>query len=247
MTILESLGILNDKLENLITRLSIGNIKEDADFLKNIDRIFYINIADRIDRKHLCINQLRLLNPTLSKIERFEGMIYNDEYVNNSIRNKGSIGCGLSHVEIIKICKDRNYQNVLIVEDDILLNTSLTILNRDMNYFFENIKDFSFLLLGTGQNLKCGHYKDFLYKVNMSDCLTAYVVNHSIFDDWINEGTQCINRLIKTGVRQGNVIDNAWYKYQRNGQSYTFNTENNKHFIQRMDYSNIDQCIVDPK
>jgi GR25 family glycosyltransferase involved in LPS biosynthesis len=55
------------------------------------------------------------INAELSNM-RLEG-----ERFNAISHSKGIVGCGYSHLEVLKLAKSRNYKNVLIFEDDFKL------------------------------------------------------------------------------------------------------------------------------
>ena len=53
----------------------------------------------------------------------------------SAIENEeGIVGCGLSHLNVLKIAKERKYKNILILEDDFLFLVS-------SEKFFENLKE----------------------------------------------------------------------------------------------------------
>ena len=71
----------------------------------NIDFIFYINLEKRTDRREQIEMELKKMEITA---ERFVGIPF----------EPGIVGCGKSHLEVLKLAKDRKYKNVLILEDD---------------------------------------------------------------------------------------------------------------------------------
>lgn len=97
------------------------------------DKIFYINLDYRIDRKAHIENQfaeaqitnyerISAVKPEIDKLPK--------HYYNNlqSPRKNiisyiiGSMGCKLSHYKAIKLAKEHKYKSVLIFEDDIVFN-----------------------------------------------------------------------------------------------------------------------------
>jgi GR25 family glycosyltransferase involved in LPS biosynthesis len=73
-----------------------------------IDHILYINLEHRTDRLEEI--QRELVKMDLSdKAERFEATY---------IKEQGILGCTISHMEAIRLAKNRGYKNVLILEDD---------------------------------------------------------------------------------------------------------------------------------
>jgi len=100
----------------------------------NLDKIFIINLPERTDRKIQIIDELKKQNitnydffdgvrPTLEDVDK-----WNKNYCFHNKKNvhpfkflnyrRGCLGCLKSHIEIIKIALERNYKNILILEDD---------------------------------------------------------------------------------------------------------------------------------
>ena len=93
--------------------------------LKNVH---YINLEERKDRKELVESELNELG---WEYERF-----------NAIKNEiGIIGCGMSHLKLIKLAKEKNLDYIVVLEDDIQFmrkswyNKKITeIINSDFNF-----------------------------------------------------------------------------------------------------------------
>ena len=64
-------------------------------YIDHIDAIIYINLDRRKDRRDHIINEIKKIDPTLSKTHRLEA-----EYVPIN----GALGCSLSHVKAIEMC-----------------------------------------------------------------------------------------------------------------------------------------------
>ena len=93
----------------------------------NIDKIIFINLEKRQDRLLEIKNELDTFN---LQYERF-----------NAIENEcGIVGCGYSHLAVLKIAKERNYKNILILEDDFYFVVSKDEFERNLRLFFENVK-----------------------------------------------------------------------------------------------------------
>lgn len=65
---------------------------------------FVVNLERRPDRLELIKEEMKYLD--------WEFEIF------NAIDKNSHVGCSLSHIEIIKLAKERNYESVLIIEDD---------------------------------------------------------------------------------------------------------------------------------
>jgi glycosyl transferase, family 25 len=97
--------------------------------MDNINKVIYINLNKRKDRNVKIKNHL---NEYFSndKIMRFE-----------AIENKhGNLGCYLSHIEVLKIIIQNNYENTLILEDDFIFNQNFEETDVIIEDFFKNYK-----------------------------------------------------------------------------------------------------------
>lgn len=145
------------------------------------DKIFYINLEKDVDRNANMLKQFEKFG--ITNYERFEANTYNFIPAQECFRNFNikedryvinSLGCRASHLGVVKLAKERNYNKILILEDDIeilldpneLLRINNNILNDwDMLYFGGLIEN---------------------YFRNQIVCAHAYALNKTIFDDIIN-------------------------------------------------------------
>ena len=78
--------------------------------LPHIDAIFYINLDHRSDRKEHILQEIRKIDPTLSKTHRIQA-----EYV----PDHGALGCTKSHIKAFQLFMEHpEWKNCLILEDD---------------------------------------------------------------------------------------------------------------------------------
>jgi hypothetical protein len=99
---------------------------EDFKPMDYIDGIFYINLEKRLDRRVEI--EIELTNMELP-FERFPAI---------ETPGRGILGCGLSHLSVFKLAKERKFRNVLIFEDDFYFLISKTEL-YDRSNFNENL------------------------------------------------------------------------------------------------------------
>lgn len=115
------------------------------------DKVFYINMDKDVDRNEHIIKEFNKYN--IKNYERISGVEFKDipehsYWRNFNIKTKkyilGSMGCRASHKLIIDTAINRDYQKILIFEDDIyftedpnkILRNNIDILNNwDMLYF----------------------------------------------------------------------------------------------------------------
>lgn len=104
------------------------------------DNIFIINLDHRADKWKLVTSELNKVG--ITKYERFSAIKPNLEDVseiykkNIAARNNsdgpdetyivGVMGCKLSHIEVIKLAKERHYKRVLVLEDDVAFRKDAT-------------------------------------------------------------------------------------------------------------------------
>lgn len=170
-----------------------------------IDKIFLINLDKRKDRLEDFMREYKRLNLDLSKLERFSAIYRPDN---------PCIGCTLSHLEVIKISKERGYKNVIIFEDDFdFLVDYDTFNNRLLEFFSFNI-DFKVVMLAyscVDNPVKLNHL---ISTTNDSSNAAGYLVNSSVYDElifWLSYGSEMLE---KTGEHWNYINDQIWKKIQ---------------------------------
>lgn len=83
--------------------------------------ILYINLESRKDRNKEIIDELNKYN---LKGERVEAIKHDDGY----------IGCALSHIKCLDLAIKRNYDEVIILEDDFIFLKNTDRLNLNIDY-----------------------------------------------------------------------------------------------------------------
>lgn len=111
-------------------------------YLDFFEGVYYINLAQRTDRRELFEKRTAKLGINAT---RFEAIVPQPEYVqmlyegheDNTRAQK--IGCTLSHQGIIRLAKEKGLKNVLIFEDDCLFlegfNDKLSLSVRELEGF----------------------------------------------------------------------------------------------------------------
>lgn len=217
------------------------------DIFDHIDHIYYINLDKRVDRRAHVENELRAFDPTLERTTRFSAIEYAGDFAHVNERVHGAIGCSMSHIAVSKMCREKGHKNVLIVEDDFKLNVSMEEFSSLMAHFFNTVKSYYFLLLGTTKypnvpfNFKVERVDECIYNVVYSDCTTGYIINESVYDDWIREAEEKTDSLIMSG-NLAYSIDGVWNKY-KDMQRYTFNDGMKHVAVQIPGYSDIEKMM----
>lgn len=189
------------------------------------EKIYCINLEKRSDRWKLSQEQFLTHNIQVERYNAVDGT--NHERIGRM--SHGEIGCLLSHLNILKECKEKNISNVLIFEDDVEFDQNFNEL------FFEYVKEvpeWDILYFGATHAL-CYPYMDrppikvtdHVYKVYNAHATHAYAVNSS-----------CYNLLIDFISKMESPLDVIYTKLQAQLRTYIFRP----HLVwQRSDYSDI--------
>lgn len=184
--------------------------------MDNIDRIFVINLEHRKDRLAEFYIQMEKTKIDLSKVERFNAFYkpFND----------GALGCTMSHLEILKIAKERKYKNVLIFEDDFEFLVTAEDFEQKMRDFFTLQLDWNVLML----SYLLQHSKPFnllLGITNEAQTTSGYLVNGEYFDTLINCLEINSKLLLRTKQHWFYTIDQAWKSLQKEDNKWFYFTE----------------------
>lgn len=170
--------------------------------MNSIQNVLYINLKERTDRKQHVEQQLSSVG---LKGERF-----------NAIRlANGAIGCSLSHLKCLEIAKERGWDHVLIVEDDIqFLNPSLFA--QQFNSFLNSGREYDVVLLGGNNMPPYQPVDDTCVKVFSCQTAVGYMVKGHYIDTLIQNVKTGINMLMRNPEKHVlYAIDKYWFELQR--------------------------------
>jgi glycosyl transferase family 25 len=193
--------------------------------MDSIEKIIYINLEERTDRKDLLLKELSNIQNIDDKLIRF-----------NAIKdtNNGAIGCTKSHIKCLEMAIQYNWKNVLILEDDAMWNNyenGINILTNLMNKSYDVI-----LLGGTYFSLN-----EETFKLNKAHTTTAYVVSNHYYETLLNNFIEGLQNLEQTNISNMYCIDVYWHKLQAKDNWYIVNPAL---MIQRESYSDIEKQNV---
>ena len=172
------------------SKINIENIKNIDTFF---DKIYYINLKRRPDRKNHIEEQLNKYTNNYTRFDAYDGQILDLNNLDNNIIHKnnikdvlsdkktmgitltlGAIGCAMSHRSIWEKIANSNYEKVLILEDDIEINDNIYNFNSIYN---EVPKDWDILYIGSGQYIKNEKITNNIFKLDHAYCLYGYIIN----------------------------------------------------------------------
>jgi glycosyl transferase family 25 len=198
---------------------------------KYIDKVIYINVATQISKKEEIENELNSFN---IEYERFDAIQIPED----------GIGCTQSHLEVIKIAKEKSYKNILILEDDFTFVVSKEVFEEQIDLLFNSKntsgEPFNFDVCLLSYNLiksePCKEYT-FLKKVLDVQTTSGYIINETMYDIFIDLYTWTLPLLTNTRKHWIYTIDQIWKILQTIKQWYCFDIRIGK---QRPFYINSD-------
>jgi len=201
--------------------------------MNNIFRTFYINLEHRKDRNQQILEELNRMNLYDEKIERFSA-VYRPE--------NPCLGCTLSHLNIIKEAKEKNYKNILIFEDDFQFIVEEHIFKSHLDEFFNSNIDFKVLMLSYNVNSNdIKKYNDIVSIANNVDTASGYIVSSKYYDELIECLEYGTMMLEKTNEHWNYINDQIWKKLQLDNKWFIFNTRMG---VQRESFSDLKGCVV---
>ena len=169
--------------------------------------IFYINLEKRIDRKEHIENEFKKLDVFA---ERING-IYDEK--------KGILGCVKSHILCLSLAIERNYDNIMIIEDDMKFIFDRNEVDKKINYFVDKIKSWDVLLLaGVTNHIK---FIDIgISKVIDVQAGICYIVNKHYMKILKEELEESAKQLSITSLDHIYSMDIYWKKLQKRDNWY---------------------------
>ena len=183
-----------------------------------IDKIFVINLDERTDRLEYFSNQCSKHNIPKHKVERFSAIngetylfkqeeitmfknaIFNIKRLTPLIIKKKIMGNQLSHFNILLEMKKRNYNNIIIVQDDVIFkNNFVSYIEQIMN----NIPDNS-------EIINLGMHKTAYYDFFEPYDLVNDIIDNDIINNKITDFVYSYNIYKKT---TGNLVNPASLAY----------------------------------
>ncbi len=185
--------------------------------MDQIQKIIYINLDHRMDRRQEFEAEIRRLGIPESKVVRFSA--YKMNFPN--------AGCSLSHAKALRLAHSMNLENVLICEDDFNFHDDPNILESNLQAFFQKVRDEN--LEWDVVQLAYGIYnvepKDELLSIAQKvSNASGYLVNKHMFiplADLIESG---LEKLITTGEHWLYQNDVIWCEFMIKNRWYIFNT-----------------------
>lgn len=192
----------------------------------NIDKIFYINLEKRKDRREEIEKELNTFG---LKYERFEAI---------ETPGFGCLGCELSHLSVLKMAKERGYKNILILEDDFTFLITKEEFEKLITMFFHEKIDYNICMISYNLLKKTDTEYDFLWKSLDVQTSSGYIINSNYFDVLIDLFEKTVPLLNSTKEHWLYSLDQIWKPLQKKDKWYCFKTRIGKQRPSWSDNSN---------
>jgi len=137
-------------------------------------------------------------------------------------RGAGCIGCTVSHINICKDALSKNYDYIVIFEDDCEFKSDLHILDSYINEFINLQQSWDLFLLGYNPISVNPISNTNFSKINRFDCTHACILNTTFMTKLINTYTEYVsnNTTLSIDTMYSNVIES----YNLNAYGFRLNT-----------------------
>lgn len=198
----------------------------------NIDKIFYINLDKRTDRREEIESELQKYG---LEAERYSAI---------HTPHAGIVGCGYSHLNVLKLAKERGYKNVLILEDDFEFVVPREEFETTLAQFFETTPEYDVCMLAyIVQQSEEIPGNSLIGKVLNGQTASGYIVNGPYLDVLIGLYEWAIPLLEQTNEHWNYANDHVWKRLQPKDNWVYMLKRLGK---QRDSYSDNKMCYVTP-
>jgi GR25 family glycosyltransferase involved in LPS biosynthesis len=187
--------------------------------MNNIEKVVYINLNKRTDRRQHIESLLEKYNIPAT---RFEAIEYSSNGSAGNTPLHGLYGCGQSHLAVLKMARDNGWKNVLILEDDVLFNLPPQDFEQCIERLFTQGPEFDVFMLDINLQRSEPAEQDWLVRVKYAHCAGAYIVQSHYYQPLINLYEAALPLLLHTGMHWVYANDAVWGELQEVDRWYTF-------------------------
>ena len=207
--------------------------------LEYIDAILYINLDHRLDRKEHILQEIRKIDPTLSKTHRIHA-----EYV----PAHGALGCTKSHMKALQLfMKHHEWKNCLILEDDFtFVSSSPEEVNQQIVDLFQGCPTYDILMLAHGIYSFSAEptSSPFVQRILSAQTTSGYIVNRDYLPTLLHNFQESCENLEKNGRSSWGCLDMHWKRLQPQGKWFAYHTRIG---YQYESYSDVENYVTNYK
>jgi glycosyl transferase family 25 len=202
--------------------------------MDKIDKIIYINMDNRLDRRKEIEEQFERAGIPADKIIRFSGIRH---------PTSPNAGCNMSHAAALKLAYDLNLQNVLIFEDDFDFIEDIDFVKKSLSGFFDEMSGIAWnaILLAFG-NQESSEFSELLARCLKAKNAAGYLVHRRHMLELSNTIQEAVEPMAATGMHWIYQNDIVWQKCMAKGNWFHFKKRLG---FQRLGFSNLANQVVD--
>ena len=197
--------------------------------MDKVNKIVYINMDARTDRKSILLREFERLGFPDDKIMRFPASSYH---------GCANTGCLLSHANALEMAYNMNFQNVLILEDDFVFIEDTQKIHNDIKSFFELKIDWDVVMFTTCAAVVSENTNSLISRISSSGNGAGYLVNRPMMLELSTLFKANVENLFSTKQHWIYQNDILWKTIMPTSQWYMFN-----HYLgyQKEGYSDLSQ------
>jgi glycosyl transferase family 25 len=196
---------INESNKIDLEKINLLNQDYEITSENKLNNVYYINLEKRTDKNE---DIKKILEPICNNYTRFNAIE----------KEKGYIGCSMSHLAVLNIAIEKDHDYVVICEDDFQVVNNKYLL-KNINLLMSNF-DWDVILL-------CSYNSDYVntkYEnikiITSAQTTTAYIVNKKYYKTLQNNFKEGVLNLIKTDRKTEYAIDIYWKQLQGKNKWY---------------------------
>ncbi len=211
------------------TTILVPNVANPFD---KIDRVYFINLDDRVDRRYQLEQEFKRMNIDPKKIQRVPGVL----------AKIGAMGCSQAHLNVLLDCKKNGYRNCLVVEDDLTFKGTRQHTHGQLHRLWSLGIKWDVVMFGSHTIEYEKTDFSFLLRVFRGQTTSGYLVNGHYLDTLIENFQTGLAKLQAVGTHFTEFcIDVYWRTLQKKDLWFTFHPVL---AYQRDSYSDIEKRMV---
>ena len=200
--------------------------------MNNIDKLVYVNLDHRTDRRTELERALDELGINPDIVER-----------HSAIHNPtNAIGCAESHIQVLERAVEKGYKHLLVLEDDFEPLVSKENWDKQMGDFFQRHGAMYNVALLSYNALKSSPVDDIVNVAEDVQTGSGYMIEGAYIPVLLDHWREGLELLKQTGRHWDYAPDQYWKSLQKKDKWYCFKTRLGK---QRAGYSDLVGANVD--
>jgi glycosyl transferase family 25 len=196
--------------------------------MEHIQHAVYINLDRRTDRRAEFESECQRMG---FHVDRFPAVA----------EQPGFLGCHKSHLAVLRMARDNDWDHVLIFEDDFQFLVSPTEFQSLLSEFFSSGIEYDVVMLSYNIQRQEPH-NALLGKVLEAQTASGYLVHKRFYNTLIQNLEYHLPLLESTGAHWLHLNDQCWKSIQAEAKWYYFTTRIGK---QRPSFSDLSNRFMD--